>query len=113
MAVRSDCVVHGAFTIPAAGFLDMYTVPADRTLILKDLRAYIMGSGFPIAFVAVDGANLALVFRVPAPTDDAVYTPDPPPWVVLKEGRKLQVHGGLGDVIYVIASGSLLEGDPA
>lgn len=114
MAVRSDSLALGSVTIPGAGFAVLYTVPTDRTTILKDARLYVTGTNGPVALVVADGADLALIHRIPAPTDALVSSPEPPPWVVMREGFEIQLHGDAGlQTVYYVLSGAVLEGDPS
>lgn len=111
MAVRSDNVVIGDYT--ATGGLDvLYTVPADRTVIVKDIRLRDLASG----------ATYALIIQTPAPlfgqlaqetlAVNAFTSVDPPPWVVLREGWVINLFAPAGKVVRLLISGSVLFGDP-
>lgn len=112
MAVRSTRVVAGSFEVGAGGSVEVYTVPADRTLIVKDVRG----------FRTSGTAALAIAFRTPGgayadvgvtPAGLGAFALPAGTWLVALEGDVLEVFGGVGDDFRIAVSGALLSGDPA
>lgn len=112
--VRSDAPVLGVHTL-TGGVDAVYTVPADRTLIVKDVRFNrSSGAGAVIFCFALSGAD-AVLGTLCALTFDAngFASLTPSPWAVLREGQKLALFGTAGNAVRTWISGALLDGDPA
>lgn len=91
----------------------VYTVPADRTAIIKDARMRLQGAAGSIAvFVLAGGGSVVLMRGNPAGGDVDVVADDP--WCVLREGESLSLFGPtVGATADLWISGALLAGDPA
>lgn len=113
MAVRSDAPVLQVHTF-TGGVDPVYTVPADRTLLVKDAR-FNRGSGagaVVFAFALDAGGNILGTLCGLTYDANGIAVCDPPPWAVLTEGQQLALFGTAGDTVRAWISGALLFGDP-
>lgn len=114
MAVRSDEVVRRLVLVPASGLISVYTVPADRTLIVKDIRPFV-NTATALNLLNAEGPGatpLGVLHTWPA-ASSGLQVPAYPPWCVLREGAELVLRGAELDSVFLYVSGALLEGDPA
>lgn len=124
MAVRSRRL--GAASAAGGGggvTATVFTCPADRTAIVKDLRVFCtantaVGSTNVQLDVLLSGVTSRTIWRTtvgPASTGVLypVTTGDASPWVVLQETDVLRLTVPAGLTVQCYASGTLLEGDPA
>lgn len=105
MAVRSDQVYSGPAGAPGTAVL--YTVPLDRTLILKRITAYGLNTTPGSANLLCNG----LPVRRFSLAQDAFV--DAETWIVLTEGQTISFQGGTSGGYALTLSGALLLGDPA
>lgn len=108
MAVRSRRV-FGPTLLTLVGTA-LYTVPADRTLVLRTVTLYNRSAAGSVAFLAVNGITgfEVVLRRAPAAQNDA----DPAPTLIFNPGDV--IYGWCTALNAVIATGfgSLLQGAP-
>lgn len=113
MSVRTTSFAVGAFTVGAGGFVDLYTVPADRTAIVKDVRVFpLTAVGGGLLVWQTPGGAVGHLETIPG-VAGALYVTDPTPWAVGLEGWLLRLYGTPADQARWLVSGTLLFGDPA
>lgn len=115
MSTRSTHVVALRWNPPpATGVQTIYTVPADRTLILRDVRArFETGTGTLTVFVQTASGSGVVVLGTAAPGGAITLGPDAI-WLVLQEGDLIRASRSVADgVTDFWLSGSLLQGDPS
>lgn len=113
MAVRSDEIVRRLVLIPASGAISVYTVPWDRTLIVKDIRPFV-NTATALNLLNGEGPGLTpfgVLHTWPA-ASSGLQLPENPPWCVLREGAELVLRGAEDDSVFLYISGALLSGDP-
>lgn len=115
MAVRSRHVVATRWNPPPSTAVQtLYTVPADRTLILKDWRAHLLtGTGTLTVYIEAasgGGANI-----LGSATSGVAIGEGPAECArVLQEGDHIRAVRSVADGITDFwFSGSLLDGDPS
>lgn len=102
----------------------IFTVPADRTAIVKDIRAWLSAATTPpikITFVVLrpDATTRSVdAMRADAAAEPfyslpADAKPERGPWIVLHEGDALRVSQPANCTVQTYVSGTLLDGDPA
>lgn len=112
MAVRSDELVDAAHVFNGA-VQTLYTVPADRTVIIKDVRVRRQGNANAFIWVVGAGGSATVILEVAAaPAAAAQAVKDPPPWIVLREGGQIRCFGTNGEIADLHISGAVLSGDP-
>lgn len=114
MTVRSRHVVALRANPPATGDTTLYTVPADRTLLIHDVRVEVLsGTGTCLIYVATAGGGVVTLGAAVANGGRLTLGPDAI-WLVLEEGDTIHIFttAGIG-LTDVWVSGALLAGDPA
>ena len=114
MAVRTRVLAGGRLTTNNTVQV-VFTCPADRTAILKDVRLRLQGAagvlfvgiGFPGAAPVVIRSNFA------GGLADVDAFLDPPPWIVLEETQTLYFFSAAAIQVDYWFSGTLLDGDPS
>jgi hypothetical protein len=110
--VRSDSFVFEERTT-TTGLDTWYTVPADRTAIIKDLRLWTTAApGTVIFVVGARGTETAQLGALVVNAQGFAVL-DPPPWAVLREGDQLKSFVGSAILLRMWVSGALLAGDPS
>lgn len=111
MAVRSRTLAKG--TIVGASTTSAYTVPANRTLIVKRCRIYVTVSAAANLRVEWwDGTTDVIVFLAATPAVGVQPLADIV-GDVLEEGHVIRIGVGAGITVKYWLSGALLLGDPA
>lgn len=110
MAVRTRRL-SGPTLVASLGVATLYTVPTDRTAIIKSVQTW--PSGAP-------GAGTAVTLYIGAPATgtkalvlSSASGEDHRTWIVLHEGETLQVGNGMASSVAICVNGTLLMGDPA
>lgn len=101
--------------LASTGTFTLYTVPADRTAILKYLTAVSIFGGTTATYTLSVGAGSGTritALRSLAPGAEAAAA-DREMWFVLTEGETLVVTVSTASGLVFSGSGTLLEGDPA
>jgi len=101
----------GPVALAALGVATIYTVPANRTAIVKRIQiraagAYTAGTAVTFYVGAPAAATAVLVYP-------SVSGLDAETWLVLHEGETLQVGNGTNVSVTITVSGTLLDGDPS
>lgn len=112
MPVRSRRLAAG--TAPASALTAIYTVPADRVAIVKNVFLEIAtgGAGVVTLSVGLNGGVGVIVYTTTGP----VAGPVPqfwPEWVALNETDQLRISTAAGITVDYWVSGALLDGDPS
>lgn len=106
MAVRSARLVAQS-TAPAGAVHTAYTVPAGRTVLLKDIRvSWLSGTVGRATVIARSGPVNVVLIDAPVPPTDPIGAEV---WVVLEPGDELAVYSE-GGTCWAYLSGSELEG---
>lgn len=111
MTVRYRTVAFQTVGGASATTTTIYTVPADRTLILKRWLLHVTAAGAEVRFLLFRAGVQIVVFLYASPTLNALGDA-PVDDVVLQEGDQLRVFTAAGLTAAVHVSGSLLAGDP-
>lgn len=110
MAVRTLNIAHGNKT--ASGQLALFTVPSDRTLIVKDARLVnASGSTMDIGLVVIrSGVEASILPSQPVASIASLELLDA--FVVLQAEDQLRLYSSADPVQYIV-SGALLAGEAA
>lgn len=111
MAVRTRVFSFARHTTTALDVL--YTIPTDRTGIVKDARLSVFGAG--TTHISVRRAGTQTVRLLSVTSTAGVLTSGAAPtglWVPLEEGDEIILNGTSGLSVDGFAGGALLDGDP-
>jgi hypothetical protein len=118
MPVRSRCFVVGYFNQPVNEWRTIYTVPAGRTAIVRELNVLVGGDVDPLlVLLAVrrPPANFVVYISAQRSANETVRLSQP--YLVLHPGDELAVHGQVARAgnwgFDAYAAGSLLDGEPS
>lgn len=99
----------------AGATVTIFTCPADRTAIVKELRQSLGAGGAPpyalVWEVSFSGGAFRRVARADLTAVGVVVVQEA--WFVLQETDVLRVSVPAGATVFAMASGTLLDGDPA
>jgi hypothetical protein len=102
-------------TAGSAATTTIFTVPSDRTAIVKDVQlAVTAATAPPVALILQINKADTTVRRVWTNSlNVGTFTPWAEPWIVLQEGDSLRVTQPANCTVQTYVSGTLLDGDPA
>lgn len=118
MAVRSRRLGHTSVaTVGAGATTTIFTVPANRTAIVKDLHIAVTAATTPPVALTVSVLLASSASRRLWADAVNVGTREPwaqsEPWIVLEEGDSLQIAQPAACTVQTYCSGALLDGDPS
>ena len=107
MAVRSLNLANGGLVVANAP-ITVFTCPAGRTVILKDVRLWVSGAS-SVSTVLAAGSPDGLVLLVNEVISPAAVR-SLQPWIVLEPGHTLQMSQNVANSVRYWLSGAELAG---
>jgi len=94
---------------PLPGLTTLYTVPPDRTAIVKYLTMWSNLGGGLVFYLVRGGVGKIWLVQGLAGGEAKQFSP----WLVMVEGDELVLQAGAGIEPHITVSGALLQGDPS